>query len=217
VSYKTSHNLVISCLIACSSALSKAGYKVAHIDFNPYYGANEASLSLDELIHWADERSSLESEKANSYLESQKSQFISISRSTSKLPQSRQYSLSLAPSLIPSIGPIISSLVSSGVARYGGYRLLEHVGVYDISGTVKAVPGSKEDVFKNKDMSLVDKRRLMRFLIFAAGEFEGKKEIDGQENTPFLEFLKISFSLNAEIATVIAYSLAYCASASGRR
>jgi RAB protein geranylgeranyltransferase component A len=66
-------------------------------------------------------------------------------------------------------------------------------------------------------MSLVDKRRLMRFLIFAAGEFEGKKEIDGQENTPFLEFLKISFSLNAEIATVIAYSLAYCASASGRR
>jgi Rab proteins geranylgeranyltransferase component A len=216
VSYKPSHNLVISCLIAGSSALSKAGYKVAHIDFNTYYGADEASLSLDELVHWADERSSLESEIANSYLESQKSRFISISRSASKLPQPRQYSLSLAPSLIPSVGPIISSLVSSGVARYGGYRLLECVGVYDISGTVKAVPGSKEDVFKNKDISLVDKRRLMRFLLFAAGEFEDKKEIDGQENTPFLEFLKISFSLNEEIAAMIAYSLAYCVSASGR-
>jgi len=196
-----------SCSIAGFSALSKAGYKVAHIDVYSYYGADEASLSLDELIQWVDERSSLESEKAK---------FTSISRSAFTLPQSRQYAISLAPSLIPSVGPIISSLVLSGVARYGGYRLLERVGVYDISGTVKSVPGSKEDVFKNKDISLVDKRRLMRFLVFAAGEFEDKKEFDGHENTPFLVFLKITFALNDEIAGMIAYSLAYCVSASGR-
>lgn len=197
-----------------AAALSKAGYKVAHIDLNPYYGADEASLSLDELIEWADQRSSLESKHNNPYLECQKAKFTSISRSASTLSQSRQYAISLAPSLIPSIGPIISSLVASGVARYGGYRLLERVGVYDISGTVKAVPGSKEDVFKDKGISLIDKRRLMRFLMFAAGEFEEKKDLQGQENTPFLEFLQTAFLLNEEIAGIMAYSLAYCVSLS---
>jgi RAB protein geranylgeranyltransferase component A len=196
-------------------ALSKAGYKVAHIDINPYYGADEASLSLGELIQWADDRSPLEPEHLNPYLDCQKAKFTSISKSASTLPQSRQYALSLAPSLIPSIGPTISSLVASGVARYGGYRLLERVGVYDISGIVKAVPSSKEDVFKNKDISLVDKRRLMRFLMFAAGDFEDKKDLEGKENTPFLEFLQTVFSLNEEIAGIIAYSLAYCVSTSG--
>jgi RAB protein geranylgeranyltransferase component A len=83
-----------------------------------------------------------------------------------------------------------------------------------MSGAVKAVPGSKEDVFKNKDLGLVDKRRLMRFLMFAAGEFEERKDLDGQENKPFLEFLQSTFSLNEEISRVIAYSLAYCVSAS---
>jgi Rab proteins geranylgeranyltransferase component A len=187
-----------------------------HIDLNPYYGTDEASLSLDEFIQWADQRSSLRSDNTSPYLDFQKAKFTSISRSTTMLSQSRQYALSLAPSLIPSVGPLISSLVLSGVARYGGYRLLERVGVYDISGTVKAVPCSKEDVFKNRDINLVDKRRLMRFLMFAAGEFEDKKELDGKENVPFLEFLQTAFSLNEEIAGIIAYCLAYCVSASGR-
>lgn len=171
---------------------------------------------MDELIQWLDDRSSsLAADPLNSYMESQKAKFTSISHSGSVLPQSRQYALSLAPSLIPSLGPIISSLVASGVARYGGYRLLERVGVYDPSGTVKAVPGSKEDVFKNKDINLLDKRRLMRFLIFAAGDFESNKELEGTEETPFLFFLKTTFSLNEEMARVITYSLAYCVSASG--
>lgn len=189
---------------------------MAHIDVNPFYGADEASLSLDELIQWAEERSHLGSELTNPYLARQRAKFTSITMSASTLQQSRQYALSLAPSIIPSVGSTISSLVASGVARYGGYRLLERVGVYDISGIVKAVPGSKEEVFKNRDIKLVDKRRLMRFLMFAAGEFEGEKEFHGQENAPFLEFLQTVFSLNEEIAGVIAYSLAYCTSASGK-
>lgn len=150
----------------------------------------------------------------DAYLGSQKAKFDSISQSASTLPQSRQYALSLAPSIIPSVGSMITSLVSSGVSRYGGYRLLEQVGAYDLSGIVKTVPGSKEDVFKNKDISLIDKRRLMRFLTFAAGDFENKKELEGQADT-FLEFLKSAFSLNDEIAGFITYSLAYCVSASG--
>jgi len=200
------------------SALSKAGFQVAHVDENPYYGAEEASLSLDELIKWADERSvsiSQDTSTASTYLSSQRSRYTSISRSSTNLPHARQYSLSLSPSIIPAVGPLISSLVSSGVSRYGGFRLLEQVGVYTLSGKVMLVPGSKEDIFKNKDITLLDKRRLMRFLLFATSEFEESPELAGQEHTPLYQFLRHAFALNDELAGVIVYSLAFCTSASG--
>ncbi|KAJ7699634.1 GDP dissociation inhibitor-domain-containing protein [Mycena rosella] len=181
-----------------AAALSKAGFKVAHIDRNPYYGAKEASLSFDELIQWQD---------------TPQPGFSAFSRSSDTVAQPRTYALSLAPSLIPSTGPLIEALVASGVAKYGGFRLIERVCVY-VSGAVKPVPGSKEDVFKNKEISLVDKRRLMRFLMFAAGEFEGKMELTGHEEAPFPQYLKSVFSLNDEMVNAIAYALAYCLSPS---
>ncbi|RDB15492.1 Rab proteins geranylgeranyltransferase component A [Hypsizygus marmoreus] len=182
-----------------AAALAKAGFKVAHIDENSYYGADEASLSLDEFVQWADSQAS-----------GSNSKFTSVTHSPEVPSQSRQYSICLRPSVIPSIGPIISSLVSSGVAKYGGFRLLERVGVYDPSGVVTNVPRTKEDVFKSKDISLVDKRRLMRFLMFAVGDFEDKKELEGAQDMPFEAFLKNVFSLNDDITSMILYSLAFC-------
>ncbi|KAJ6544042.1 GDP dissociation inhibitor-domain-containing protein [Mycena capillaripes] len=182
-----------------AAALSKAGFKVAHIDQNPYYGDGEASLSFEELIQWQNVP---------------RPGFSSFSRSGDTIEQARAYSISLSPSLIPSTGPLIDALVASGVSRYGGFRLIERVCVYDPSGTVKPVPGSKEDIFKNKEISLLDKRRLMRFLMFAAGEFEDKKELEGHADTPFPDFLKSVFSLNDETTNAIAYALAYCLSPS---
>ncbi|KAK0194005.1 rab escort protein [Armillaria mellea] len=179
-----------------AAALSKAGFKVAHIDDNPYYGANEASLSLDEFIEWSDK---------------DHESYSAFSGTRTKLPHARQYSISLSPTVIPSVGLLISALIGSGVSRYGGFQLVERVGMYDVSSaTVKGVPGSKEDVFKNKDISLVDKRRLMRFIMFASGEFEGKPELEGREEMAFGEFLKTVFTLNDETVAAIAYALAFC-------
>ncbi|CAA7259504.1 unnamed protein product [Cyclocybe aegerita] len=191
-----------------AAALSKAGYKVAHIDVNPYYGGDEASLSLEEFVQWADQVSSSSSEPSNP-----PPRFQRVSRSPEVPPQSRQYSICLQPAVIPSTGPLIASLVSSGVAKYSGFRLVDCVSVYDSSGRVKSVPGSKEDIFKSKEISLIEKRRLMRFLTFAAGDLEGRQELEGKRDTPFVEFLKTTFTLSDEIANVIAYSLAYCMSA----
>lgn len=198
------------------SALSKAGVKVAHLDNNPYYGGDEASLTLDELTQWADSRStpSENSEKLSSYLVAQRAKFTSVSRSPLVPDHPRHYSISLAPSLIPSVGPLISSLIASGVSRYGGYRLLERVGIYSSDSGLQNVPGSKEDVFKSS-LSLIEKRRLMRFLIFASGEFESSKEFQGQEQTPFPEFLRSKFSLTQEIVDAIVYALAFCSSIAG--
>lgn len=195
------------------SALSKAGVKVAHLDTNPYYGGDEASLTLDELARWADSRSA-SSEMLSGYLAAQRDKFTSVSRSPVVPDHSRHYSISLAPSMIPSVGPLISSLIASGVSRYGGYRLLERIGIYSTTNRLQNVPGSKEDVFKSS-LSLIEKRRLMRFLVFASGEFEGSKELQGHEQTPFPEFLQSKFSLTQEIVDAIAYALAFCSSTTG--
>ncbi|KAF9074695.1 GDP dissociation inhibitor-domain-containing protein [Rhodocollybia butyracea] len=184
-----------------AAALSKAGLKIAHLDTNPYYGANEASLSLDEFIHWANQQTN-----------SSEFRFSSPLSPSDVLPNGRQYSISLSPSVIPASGPLISSLISSGVSRYGGFRLVEQVFVYHpaIPGKVKIVPGSKEDIFKDRSISLIDKRRLMRFLAFASGDFESQPELEGKAETPFVDFLKTTFTLKQEIAETIAYALGHC-------
>ncbi|TFY83253.1 hypothetical protein EWM64_g759 [Hericium alpestre] len=191
-----------------AAALSKAGFRVAHIDENSYYGGDQASLTLEELAQWADRRST--TEHTTPFLAVQRERFTSIVHSQEIPDHAREYSVSLLPSLIPSLGPLISSLIASGVARYGGYRLLERVGVYDPAVGIKSVPSSKEDIFKAKDMSLVHKRRLMRFLMFASGEFEDKAEFQGQADIPFVEFLRTKFSLEQQTAETIAYALAFC-------
>ena len=100
------------------------------------------------------------------------------------------------------------------MAHYGGFKLLESLSIYS-AGEFKGVPGSKEEIFKSKELSLIDKRRLMRFLMFASGDFETSPEIQGKEEMPFLSFLEEVFSLNRQIAAALVYSLALCKAGSG--
>lgn len=200
-----SHTLTnVLTVLTARSALAKAGFKVAHIDRNAFYGANSASLAFDELIAWQD---------------SSPNGFSSFSRSSSSLPNSRAYSFSLAPSIIPSIGPLISSLVSSGVSRYGGFRLVERIAIHDpASDSPRNVPGTRADIFNDSAIPLRDKTRIMRFLRYAAaGEFDTTKELapPGAREMPFPLFLKDTFALPDEMTSAVAYALAYCTSAQG--
>ncbi|KAG1895929.1 FAD/NAD(P)-binding domain-containing protein [Suillus fuscotomentosus] len=163
-------------------------------DPNPYYGADEASLSLDELVQWVNRR---------------KEHDRSVTHYGELPSYARQYSVSLGPSVIPSIGPFISSLIASGVSRYGSFKLLGRVVIYD-GGMLKDVPQSKDDIFQSKAMSLLEKRRVTRFLMFAAGDFENNKELHGQENSPLLDFLHRIFLLSEATARAITYALGYC-------
>ncbi len=85
-----------------------------------------------------------------------------------------------------------------------------------LEGKFKSVPGNKEDIFKSKDLSLIDKRKLMRFLNFALGDFENATELEGEETTPFVHFLKNVFKLGDALVKTIAYALALNALATGR-
>jgi RAB protein geranylgeranyltransferase component A len=158
------------------------------------HSGNYASLSLSELISWAELRSSPPTADDSTHIASQKARLDNLawsfpsssSDSSPLLPPSlkqasRNYSLSLSPSLVPSVSTLIETLVSSGVSRYSTFRILESTSIFDPKlGAGKKVPGSKEDVFKDKEVGLVDKRRLMKVLLWCMGEFEGSTEIKGQ-------------------------------------
>ncbi|KAI0075423.1 FAD/NAD(P)-binding domain-containing protein [Panus rudis PR-1116 ss-1] len=194
------------------SALSKAGYKVAHLDSNPYYGGDHASLTVDELIEWANAKK--QGTLASAYRSAQRRKFSSITIKHSPIPKPRSFSISLTPTIIPSVGPLVDALVASGVSRYGGFKLLDKVAVYEGPSRLQTVPTSKEDVFTSKDLSLIDRRRLMRFLTFAGGEYEQSPELGGHENDAFFSFLRDIFRLPDKVATAITYALAFCTSGS---
>jgi len=82
---------------------------------------------------------------------------------------------------------------------------------------VQTIPASKEDVFKSKALSLIEKRKLMKFLMFASGDFEISSDIlRGKEDVAFSEFLKgPAFGLSAELASAVAYALAQCSEENG--
>ena len=174
---------------------------MAHVDPNPYYGADEATLTLDELVQWAEAHSTNPTEDPVHY----RVDYLSPNRPS----HPKQYSISLSPTVIPSVGPFISSLISSGVARYGSYKLLGPMAIYR-NGKFQSVPQNKESIFQDRSIPLIEKRRLMRFLVFASGEFEKSPELQGKEDTPFDHFLRGSFSLSEEISKVIMFSLASC-------
>ncbi|KAL7413045.1 GDP dissociation inhibitor-domain-containing protein [Mrakia frigida] len=212
-----------------AASLAHSGKTVLHVDENEYYGGDYASLSLSELISWAELRSSPSTEEDSTHLLNQKARFddlawsfpsSSSSDTSPPLPPtlkqaSRNYSLYLSPSLVPSVSPLIQTLVSSGVSRYSTFRILESTSIYDSKlGAGKKVPGSKEDVFKDKEVGLVDKRRLMKVLLWCMGEFEGSNEIEGKEQMPLFDFLRTSFSLSEDLARALTFALAHCTSAS---
>lgn len=103
------------------------------------------------------------------------------------MKNSREYAISLLPCLVPASGPIIASLIASGVSRYGGFCLLNAVAVcsprdeqrLEEAWDLAKVPASKEDVFKDRSMGLLDKRKLMKFLMFAASDAENPPELEG--------------------------------------
>ena len=181
-------------------ALAKAGKSVLHLDPNEYYGGEQASLTLDELQEWCQRRSSPSanpdlssdidfgpststSTSTNAYHQNQRRLYTDCTTSepdTSLLANKRRYALSLFPAILPSRGSLITTLINSGVSKYVSFRLLDSVSLYDeATKTARRVPGSKESVFKDKEISLMEKRRLMKFLMFAVGQFEDDPLLKG--------------------------------------
>ncbi|GAA5851560.1 hypothetical protein JCM9279_006896 [Rhodotorula babjevae] len=187
-----------------AATLSKAGYSVLQLDSAAYYGTEHASLSLLELADWA---------AANPDADPS-----SPSPPSSLRRVSQRFALSLCPLLLRAKGPAIDLLVRSKVASYLQFGLLGGIALWQDEGGGKAVrvPASKADVFNDPTLSLVEKRRLTKLLLFAAGDdsLEQDKVLVAEPDVSFIDYLKKGFSLSGSVASSLAYALALCSSPS---
>lgn len=144
---------------------------------------------------WAEARGAESSEPSSSdsswastpYGSSQRATYTQLSTTGlgSLAQDRRRYALSLFPALMVSRGELVSTLISSDVAKYVGFRLLDGVSVWDApTSSARRVPGSKEDVFRDKSISLPEKRKLMKALLFAGSEFEEDEVFKGKLTYP---------------------------------
>ncbi|RXK40446.1 hypothetical protein M231_02279 [Tremella mesenterica] len=207
-----------------AASLAKAGKSILHIDPNEYYGSSHSSLTLDELIQWSSLHSS------PSLTSHQYSQASTSTLTPSLHSDRRRYALSLYPAILPSRGSMIQTLIDSEVSKYVSFRLLGSVSVYNSTqplnssgekeetGMVKnskevkvrRVPGSKEDIFKDTSINLRDKRKLMKFLLWASGSYEITTVFMENKHKRMGEFLKDVFGLDVKLADQICYAIAHC-------
>ncbi|KAJ9109768.1 hypothetical protein QFC19_001998 [Naganishia cerealis] len=209
------------CESIAASALAKRGLSVLHLDPHEYYGDRHASLTVDEMVQWVNEiqASALHQYTAASYE-------FPISEFESNLNKvARQYALSVFPAILPARGDLIDTLIAEDVGKYVSFRLVDGVSTYqkpragELRETArwKRVPAGKDQIFKDSSLSLLDKRRLMKFIMFASSErssdgWETEPLLQGKESQSILEFLASTFQLSHDLADTIAYGIAFCTS-----
>lgn len=201
------------------AALAHAGLRALHVDPQEVYGGNWASLTLSELRRW------VAAQPVAAHASLSFPSFGLTPAAGIELPPAlqrldRQFSLALTPTLLASRGSGIDTLVKSHVAQYSTFRLLELTAlVSDSDPTVlRRVPCSKEDVFKDRSLSLIEKRKLMKFLQHVsqlASQSSGDAtEIEQQlANGPVLDtsfdaYLRSQFGFSDNLIDALLYGIA---------
>lgn len=228
-------SLPLSILSASLSRLPSS--RVLHIDENEYYGGENASLTLTQLQSFLQRKRKgnrtlsgslrfpyfTQAEGKDGSTQEEASLPSSSSASGSDgLPATlaaldRHYSISVSPSLQPSVSPSLDVLIRSGVAKYATFRLLQRTAVWDSRSSserspLRPVPSSKEDIFKtpNTDLSLLEKRKIMKFLQACAtlGAEEDDGDPDMSATSTLASLLENKYGLTGKLADAVMYGIA---------
>lgn len=81
-------------------------------------------------------------------------------------------------------GKLVDLLISSNICRYTEFRAVDKV-LTVLNGALDIVPGSRADIFTKKNVSIVEKRLLMKFMTQC---MEYDKVTEGDEKNDFKEF-----------------------------
>ncbi|NXG07447.1 RAE1 geranylgeranyltransferase, partial [Sakesphorus luctuosus] len=79
--------------------------------------------------------------------------------------EGRRFNIDLVSKLLYSRGLLIDLLIKSNVSRYAEFKNATRVLAFR-EGRVEQVPCSRADVFNSKQLTMVEKRMLMKFLTF---------------------------------------------------
>lgn len=136
-------------MIAHSLVTSHPSSTLLQVDPNTFYGQSWAAVQLDQL---------------ESTVLSSSSSSIPLPPTSHPTTKSSSYAISLQPTLVPARGRFVNTLVSSNVAPYLSFQLLHAFILAQPDHTLLPLPGSKHDLFRTQELSLIEKRLLMRFL-----------------------------------------------------
>ncbi|XP_069572725.1 rab proteins geranylgeranyltransferase component A 1 [Brachyistius frenatus] len=100
--------------------------------------------------------------------------------------EGRRFNIDLVSKLMYSRGSLVDLLIKSNVSRYAEFKNVTRILTYR-HGNVEHVPCSRADVFASRQLSVVEKRKLMRFLTSCVEETEEQQAYNGR---PYVEFLR---------------------------
>jgi Rab GDP dissociation inhibitor len=171
-----------------SGLLATHGYKVLHLDRNPYYGGECASLNLEQLF-----------EKFNK------------GKPPAELGRNHLYNVDLIPKVLMCGGDLVKILRSTVVERYNmEFMLIENSFVMQ-DKKVQKVPVTPSEALNSDLMGFFEKRRCGSFLAFVAGyseeeELKKKKGYDLRTMTALQLFKE--YSLEDKTMTFIGHAAA---------
>ncbi|XP_043913688.1 rab proteins geranylgeranyltransferase component A 1 [Protopterus annectens] len=120
--------------------------------------------------------------------------------------EGRRFNIDLVSKFLFSRGSLVDLLIKSNVSRYAEFKNVTRILTYQ-NGQVEQVPCSRADVFASKQLSVVEKRMLMKFLTFCMDYEQHPEEYLDFKDGKFSEFLKTK-KLTASLHHFIQHSIA---------
>ncbi|KAM6217441.1 rab proteins geranylgeranyltransferase component A 2 [Rhynchocyon petersi] len=120
--------------------------------------------------------------------------------------EGRRFNIDLVSKLLYSRGLLIDLLIKSNVSQYAQFKNVTRVLAF-WEGKVEQVPCSRADVFNSKELTMIEKRMLMKFLTFCIDYEQHPSEYEASQQCPFSEFLK-SKKLTPNLQHFILHSIA---------
>ncbi|NXA54169.1 RAE2 geranylgeranyltransferase, partial [Nothocercus julius] len=102
--------------------------------------------------------------------------------------EGRRFNIDLVSKLLYSRGLLIDLLIKSNVSRYAEFKNATRVLAFR-EGKVEQVPCSRADVFNSKQLTMVEKRLLMKFLTFCLEYEQHPDAYQDYESRTFAQFL----------------------------
>ncbi|XP_041918956.1 rab proteins geranylgeranyltransferase component A 1-like [Alosa sapidissima] len=120
--------------------------------------------------------------------------------------EGRRFNIDLVSKMIYSRGSLVDLLIQSKVSRYTEFKIVTRILTYR-NGRVEQVPCSRADVFASKQLTMVEKRMLMKFLTFCLDFEQHPEEYKEASDQLFWEFLQTK-KLTENLQHFVLYSIA---------
>ncbi|XP_031246346.1 rab proteins geranylgeranyltransferase component A 2 [Mastomys coucha] len=120
--------------------------------------------------------------------------------------ESRRFNIDLVSKLLYSQGSLIDLLIKSNVSRYAEFKNVTRILAFR-EGKIEQVPCSRADVFNSKELTMVEKRMLMKFLTFCLDYEQHSDEYQDFKQCSFSDYLKTK-KLTPNLQHFILHSIA---------